>query len=67
MFWIRRFFGSFSVEYPLLGRWAIHHSNTQIDRKIDLANEDHCGCCSVVDVPNKVTEIEDDYLRPFLF
>lgn len=26
-----------------LGRWRIDHSNIQLNRKIDLSNEDHCG------------------------
>ena len=28
-----------------MGRWRIEHTNTQIDHKIDLSNEDHCGPC----------------------
>ena len=28
-----------------LGRWRIEKSNTQINNKIDLSNEDHCGPC----------------------
>jgi hypothetical protein len=28
-----------------VGRWKIEQSNTQIDNKIDLSNEDHCGPC----------------------
>ena len=27
------------------GRWRIEHSNTQLNSKIDLSNEDHCGPC----------------------
>lgn len=29
-----------------LGRWRIEKCNTQINNKIDLSNEDHCGFCS---------------------
>ena len=28
-----------------LGRWRIENCNTQINNKIDLSNEDHCGPC----------------------
>lgn len=28
-----------------VGRWRIEHCNTQMNNKIDLSNEDHCGPC----------------------
>jgi hypothetical protein len=28
-----------------VGRWRIENCNVQIDKKIDLSNEDHCGPC----------------------
>jgi hypothetical protein len=28
-----------------LGRWRIENCNTQMNHKIDLSNEDHCGPC----------------------
>ena len=28
-----------------LGRWRIEQCNNQMNRKIDLSNEDHCGPC----------------------
>jgi hypothetical protein len=28
-----------------LGRWGIQYDEKVIDRKINQANEDHCGCC----------------------
>ena len=28
-----------------LGRWTIENCNVQMNRKIDLSNEDHCGPC----------------------
>jgi hypothetical protein len=28
-----------------LGRWRIENCNKQMNRKIDLSNEDHCGPC----------------------
>lgn len=38
-----------------LGRWNIDYCNTKINRKIDLANEDHCGPCGkyVIEEINK--------------
>jgi hypothetical protein len=28
-----------------LGRWRIDYCNKQVNNKIDLSNEDHCGPC----------------------
>jgi hypothetical protein len=28
-----------------LGRWKIEQCNSQINHKVDLSNEDHCGPC----------------------
>ena len=28
-----------------LGRWRIEECNKQMNEKIDLSNEDHCGPC----------------------
>lgn len=30
---------------PQLGRWNINYDPTNINSKVDLANEDHCGSC----------------------
>ena len=36
----------FPKELPKpVGRWRIEHCNTQMNSKIDLSNEDHCGPC----------------------
>jgi hypothetical protein len=36
----------FPKELPKpMGRWRIENSNIQINNKIDLSNEDHCGPC----------------------
>ena len=29
-----------------LGRWTYVKGKKQLDKKIDLANEDHCGVCN---------------------
>jgi hypothetical protein len=34
-----------SKEIKPLGRWKIEKSNKQINKIIDLSNEDHCGTC----------------------
>ena len=39
-----------------LGRWNIDYSNTKINNKVDLANEDHCGVCNQYLI-NKNSEI----------
>lgn len=31
--------------YKPVGRWRIEKSNKQLNMKIDLSNEDHCGPC----------------------
>lgn len=67
MLWFRRLFGASGLEFPLLGRWTLNYNDNLVNRKIDLANEDHCGCCSIEDVKSVSTEIEEDYYRPFLF
>lgn len=39
----------------LLGRWNINYCEKTINKKIDLANEDHCGTCNnmkPIDVDN---------------
>ena len=28
-----------------LGRWKIENCNKQLNNKVDLSNEDHCGTC----------------------
>jgi hypothetical protein len=28
-----------------VGRWRIENCNTQMNHKVDLSNEDHCGPC----------------------
>ena len=27
------------------GRWRLEHCKTQMNQKVDLSNEDHCGTC----------------------
>lgn len=51
-----------------LGRWKIVTNKTQLDLKINYANEDHCGVCSEYITPTKkddliVTNIETEYYK----
>jgi hypothetical protein len=32
------------IQKPV-GRWRIEQSNLQMNQKVDLSNEDHCGPC----------------------
>ena len=37
----------------ILGRWNMNYSKDHLDRKIYLANHDHCGPCgSLSELPN---------------
>lgn len=33
------------VPTRIYGRWGTNYSSRQLDARIDLANEDHCGPC----------------------
>jgi hypothetical protein len=35
----------FSDQIKVLGRWEITYCKPTMNKKIDLANEDHCGIC----------------------
>jgi hypothetical protein len=43
-----------------LGRWRIENCNKQINNKIDLSNEDHCGPCGqyALEKIEKIEKIE---------
>ena len=34
-----------NVPKPVLGRWGTEYDVNQLNTRIDLANEDHCGPC----------------------
>ena len=58
--------------FPKLGRWSIQYDNNIIHRKIDQANEDHCGCCvnefvsgEDIDVNEENPKEKEDYLIPY--
>jgi len=45
-----------------LGRWRIENCNKQINNKIDLSNEDHCGPCGEYSL-EKIEKIEKIKLK----
>jgi len=49
-----------------LGRWKIENCNMQINNKIDLSNEDHCGPCGqyALSKINLKNNKRDNYLKP---
>jgi hypothetical protein len=49
-----------------MGRWRIEHTNTQIDHKIDLSNEDHCGPCgqyALTKIEHKKNQNKDSQIK----
>ena len=36
-----------------LGRWNIETCNKKINKKVDFANEDHCGPCGNINLVSK--------------
>jgi hypothetical protein len=44
----------------LLGRWSIVYCEKTINKKIDLANQDHCGTCNII--PD-----EEKFIKTYIF
>ena len=42
-----------------LGRWNINYCNKEMNRKIDLSNEDHCGPCGEYAIKQIVLQNKD--------
>jgi hypothetical protein len=47
-----------------VGRWRIENCNVQLNKKIDLSNEDHCGPCgqyalNKIELNNVIKERKD--------
>lgn len=59
--------------FPKLGRWNIQYDNHIIYKKIDQANEDHCGCCvnefssevKKEDNGDVTKDITEEYMIPY--
>jgi hypothetical protein len=52
------------IQRPL-GRWKIEICNKQMDTKIDLSNEDHCGPCGQYAL-TKNNELEEKKNKNYL-
>lgn len=48
-----------------LGRWNIDNCSKRTNRKIDLANEDHCGPCGQYIIPEKIQNTKINYEQKF--
>jgi hypothetical protein len=57
---INRVFVKEQTPTVLLGRWSIVYCENKINKKIDLANEDHCGTCNII--PD-----EEKYIKTYIF
>ena len=62
---------------PALGRWSLKYDEQVLQRVIDMANEDHCGCCVQVKpthqhngdtnaINNKKSNDNVNYYYPFI-
>ena len=43
----------FKEQPKLLGRWNMTYEKNHLERKIYLANYDHCGPCGIIDYEKK--------------
>jgi hypothetical protein len=43
-----------------LGRWKIENCNKQLNNKVDLSNEDHCGMCAQYALSKMNNKIKED-------
>jgi hypothetical protein len=61
-------FNGTMTDVKYLGRWRIENCYTTVHRKVDYANEDHCGVCANGVNQKKETEEEDmdEYIRYML-
>jgi hypothetical protein len=57
---INRVFVKEQTPTVLLGRWSIVYCENKINKKIDLANEDHCGTCNII--PD-----EEKFIKTYIF
>ena len=58
---VQRVKSRFVVPTPILGRWA-HEENFDLkQRKIDLANEDHCHCYEYLAEKKKELEAQNKH------
>jgi hypothetical protein len=62
-----RLFARSTLAEPALGRWQLAYIPQIINKKIDQANEDHCGCCQVQEHMIVKVDKSDEYLEPFVY
>ena len=43
-----------TIIFKNLHRWSIDYSHKQINRKIDMANEDNCGPCGSLELKSPI-------------
>ena len=60
--WVQKFFPSNPLQ-PL-GRWKIDYCTNKINRKVDQANEDHCGPCGSFVVMHPTKEGKPEQKEP---
>lgn len=54
------------VGHLMWGRWSLQHDEpSKMFRKVDQANEDHCGCCEETYSDSKSKSNDDDFMLPF--
>jgi hypothetical protein len=56
----------FPKELPKpMGRWGMENTSKQINQKVDLSNEDHCGPCgqyALSKIEPKKTQTKERYI-----
>jgi len=58
MYILKKLFSKFkNNENIMLGRWKINYSKSYLDRKIYLANHDHCGPCGSISELPKIKNV----------
>jgi hypothetical protein len=53
----------------LIGRWSRDYDTYTLERKVYLANMDHCGCCENIKNKDKIQlkiDNNDEHLIPYL-
>jgi hypothetical protein len=43
----------------VLGRWELEQCNKKINKKVDYANEDHCGPCGLSQLETELPKLKD--------
>ncbi len=53
----------------MLGRWNIHYDEQIIHKKVEQANEDHCGVCIInqnEQIKKQSYDYDDEYYKIFI-